>query len=153
MSMVDITSKIGIYREATARGKIKLRAETIKLIKEGLIEKGNPLNTAKIAGILAAKNTPALIPLCHPIPITNVKVEARLIDENTVEVESTVKTIAQTGVEMEALVATTIALLTIWDMVKQYEKDSEGQYPYTSIQNIHVVRKVKHKIERNSEKT
>jgi len=147
MSMVDITSKLNVYREATAKGRIKLRAETIRLIKEGLVEKGDPLYTAKIAGILAAKNTSSLIPLCHPIPITNVKVEARIVDENTVEVESTVKTRAQTGVEMEALVAATIALLTIWDMVKQYEKDANGQYPYTTIQDIHVVRKVKREIE------
>ena len=147
MSMVDITSKLNVYREAIAKGRIKLRAETIRLIKEGLVEKGDPLYTAKIAGILAAKNTSSLIPLCHPIPITNVKVEARIVDENTVEVESTVKTRAQTGVEMEALVATTIALLTIWDMVKQYEKDANGQYPYTTIQDIHVVRKVKCEIE------
>ncbi|MCD6465070.1 cyclic pyranopterin monophosphate synthase MoaC [Candidatus Bathyarchaeota archaeon] len=145
--MVDITSKFNVYREATAKGRIKLRAETIRLIKEGLVEKGDPLYTAKIAGILAAKNTSSLIPLCHPIPITNVKVEARIVDENMVEVESTVKTRAQTGVEMEALVATTIALLTIWDMVKQYEKDANGQYPYTTIQDIHVVRKVKREIE------
>ena len=147
MSMVDITSKFNAYREATAKGRIKLRAETIRLIKEGLVEKGDPLHTAKIASILAAKNTSSLIPLCHPIPITNVKVEARIVDENTVEVESTVKTRAQTGVEMEALVAATIALLTIWDMVKQYEKDANGQYPYTTIQDIHVVRKVKREIE------
>lgn len=146
MSMVDITSKLDAYREAIAEGRIKLKAETVRLIKKGLIEKGNPLHTAKIAGILAAKNTPALIPLCHPIPITNVKIEARIVDENTIEVESTVKAKAQTGVEMEALVATTIALLTIWDMVKQYEKDANGQYPYTAIQNIRVIRKVKREI-------
>ncbi|MCX8171662.1 MAG: cyclic pyranopterin monophosphate synthase MoaC [Candidatus Bathyarchaeota archaeon] len=141
--MVDVTAKNEVYREATARGQIKLRAETVKLIREGKVEKGDPLYTAKISGTLAAKNTSILIPLCHPIPITNVKINARILDENTIEVESTVKTRAQTGVEMEALVATSIALLTIWDMVKQYEKDSEGQYPYTLIQNICVVRKVK----------
>ncbi|MBS7625060.1 cyclic pyranopterin monophosphate synthase MoaC [Candidatus Bathyarchaeota archaeon] len=141
--MVDITGKPEVYREATASGRIKLRAETVKLIKERKIEKGDPLYTAKISGILAAKNTPMLIPLCHPIAITNVNVDVRIIDENTIEVESTVKTQAQTGVEMEALTATAVALLTIWDMVKQYEKDQEGQYPYTLIQDIRVIRKVK----------
>lgn len=141
--MVDITSKPEVYREATASGRIKLRAETVKLIKDGMIEKGDPLYTAKISGIMAAKNTPMLIPLCHPIAITNVNVDVRIVDENTVEVESTVKTRAQTGVEMEALVATAVALLTVWDMVKQYEKDQEGQYPYTLIQDIRVIRKVK----------
>lgn len=143
MSMVDITAKSEVYREAKARGQIKLRSETIKLIREGRVEKGDPIYTAKIAGILAAKNTSMLIPLCHPIPITNVNIDVRILGENVIEVESTVKTRAQTGVEMEALVATSIALLTIWDMVKQYEKDVDGQYPYTLIQNIYVVKKVK----------
>lgn len=143
MSMVDITAKPEVYREATAIGRIKLRSETVRLIKEGLIEKGDPIHTAKIAGILAAKNTPLLIPLCHPIPITNVDIDVRIIDESILEVEVTVKSRAQTGVEMEALVAASTALLTIWDMVKKYEKNSEGQYPHTLIQDIRVVRKVK----------
>jgi len=141
--MVDVTAKPEVYREATAKGRIKLRSETVRLIKDGLVEKGDPIYVAKIAGILAAKNTPMLIPLCHPIPITNVNVDVRVIDENTLEVEATVKSRAQTGVEMEALVAASVALLTIWDMVKKYEKDSEGQYPYTLIQGIHVVKKEK----------
>ncbi|MEM1530716.1 MAG: cyclic pyranopterin monophosphate synthase MoaC [Candidatus Bathyarchaeia archaeon] len=143
MSMVDITPKAEVYREATAKGWIRLRPETIRLIRDGRTEKGDPLYTAKIAGILAAKNTPMLIPLCHPIPITNVNVSVKIVGDDTVEVEATVKARAQTGVEMEALMATSMALLTIWDMVKTYEKDSEGQYPYTCIQNIHVIRKVK----------
>jgi cyclic pyranopterin phosphate synthase len=141
--MVDVTAKPEVYREATAKGRIKLRSETVKLIKDGLVEKGDPIYVAKIAGILAAKNTPMLIPLCHPIPITNVNVDVRIIDENTLEVEATVKSRAQTGVEMEALVAVSVALLTIWDMVKKHEKDSEGQYPYTLIQGIYVVKKEK----------
>jgi len=143
MSMVDITSKPESYREATAKGRIKLRAETVKRIEEGRIEKGDPVYAARIAGILAAKNTSNIIPLCHPIPITNVKVDIRISASDMVEVESTVKTKAQTGVEMEALVATAVALLTIWDMTKQYEKDSEGQYPHTLIRDIQVIRKVK----------
>jgi len=143
MSMVDITGKPESYREATAKGRIKLRAETVKRIEEGRIEKGDPVYAARIAGILAAKNTSNIIPLCHPIPITNVKVDIRISASDMVEVESTVKTKAQTGVEMEALVATAVALLTIWDMTKQYEKDSEGQYPHTLIRDIQVIRKVK----------
>lgn len=143
MSMVDITTKPEVYREATAIGQIKLRPETVKLIRRGLVEKGDPIYTAKIAGILAAKNTPSLIPLCHPIPITDVDIDVRIIDDSTLEVEATVKSRAQTGVEMEALVAASVALLTIWDMVKKHEKDSEGQYPYTLIRDIHVARKVK----------
>lgn len=143
MSMVDVTSKPEVYREATAKGKIKLKSETIDLIREGKIEKGSPFDVAKIAGILAAKNTSSLIPLCHPLPLTNVDVDINIVDNSTVEVNVTVKTRAQTGVEMEALVAVSVALLTVWDMTKQYEKDKAGQYPSTAIQDIRVVRKIK----------
>jgi len=141
-SMVDITPKPEVYREATAVGVIRLKPGTIQLIKKGGIEKGDPLSTAKISGILAAKNTSHLIPLCHPLPITHVNINT-VIHGNQVEVESTVKTTAKTGVEMEALAATAIAILTMWDMVKQYEKDKQGQYPTTLIENIKVVKKVK----------
>lgn len=148
MSMVDVTAKPEVYREATARGRINLRPETVRLIREGLIEKGDPVYTAKISGVLAAKSTPMLIPLCHPISITNVNVDVRILNDSAIEVEATVRARAQTGVEMEALVATSVALLTIWDMVKKYEKDSEGQYPNTLIQEIRVVKKVKSADER-----
>jgi cyclic pyranopterin phosphate synthase len=143
VAMVDVSGKAEIFREAKATGTIKLKPETVNLIKEGKIAKGNPLYTAKIAGILAAKKTSELIPLCHPLPLTSVEVEAKILDKTTVEVTATVKTKAQTGVEMEALAATSVGLLTIWDMVKQYEKDANGQYPTTAIENIHVVRKLK----------
>jgi len=143
MSMVDVTAKPEVFREATAKGQIRLRKDTVTLIKEGRIEKGDPIYAAKIAGVLAAKKTSSIIPLCHPIPLTNVDVDLRIIDDATVEVESTVKTRAQTGVEMEALVASATALLTVWDMTKMYEKDAEGQYPHTAIQSIRVTRKVK----------
>jgi len=143
--MVDVTAKPEVYREATARGTLKLKSETIELIKEGKVEKGDPFYAAKIAGVLAAKNTSSLIPLCHPLPLTSVKVDIEMVDDSSVQVEATVKTRAQTGVEMEALVAASVALLTIWDMSKQYEKDAQGQYPHTLIQNIRVVRKVKGK--------
>lgn len=143
MSMVDISEKPEVFREAKAIGTIRLRDETIRLIKDGKIAKGDPFYTAKIAGILAAKKTSALIPLCHPLPLTSVEVDVEILDESRVQVTSTVKTKAQTGVEMEALVAAATGLLTIWDMVKQYEKDAEGQYPATAIENIRVVKKVK----------
>ena len=143
MTMVDISDKPKVFREATATGIIKLKPDTIRLINKGKIAKGDPLQTAKIAGILAAKETSTLIPLCHPLPLTNVEVEIKVLDRSTVQVTSTVKTKAQTGVEMEALTATAISLLTIWDMVKQYEKDVEGQYPSTVIENIRVVKKIK----------
>lgn len=143
MAMVDVTAKPEVYREATAKGLIRLKPETVQLIKEGKVEKGDPFQAAKIAGILAAKNTSSLIPLCHPLPLISVKLDMKIVGNSAVEVEATVKTKAQTGVEMEALVAATTALLTIWDMTKQYEKDKQGQYPHTVIENIHVVRKVK----------
>jgi len=143
MSMVDVTAKPEVYREAKAKGTIKLRPETIRLIKDGKVEKGDPFQVAKVAGILAAKNTSSLIPLCHPLPLTSVEVDLEVIEDSAVSVEATVKTRAQTGVEMEALVAATVALLTVWDMTKQYEKDRLGQYPHTVIQDIRVVRKVK----------
>ncbi|MGA3060064.1 MAG: cyclic pyranopterin monophosphate synthase MoaC [Candidatus Bathyarchaeia archaeon] len=141
--MVDVSGKDEIFREATATGTIKLKAETINLIKTGKIAKGDPLYTAKIASVLAAKKTSSLIPLCHPLPLTNVQVDVKVLNEGTVEVSATVKTKAQTGVEMEALTAVSIGLLTVWDMTKQYEKDAGGQYPSTAIENIHVVRKFK----------
>jgi cyclic pyranopterin phosphate synthase len=143
MVMVDISDKPEVFREATVTGTIKLKPETIRLINKGKIAKGDPLQTAKIAGILAAKKTSTLIPLCHPLPLTNVEVETKVLDKSTVQVTSTVKTKAQTGVEMEALTATAVGLLTIWDMVKQYEKDVKGQYPFTAIENIRVVKKIK----------
>jgi cyclic pyranopterin phosphate synthase len=143
LAMVDVSSKAEVFREATATGSIKLKSETIGLVQAGKIAKGDPLYTAKIAGVLAAKRTSDLIPLCHPLPLTNVEVEVKVVDERTVMATATVKTKAQTGVEMEALTAVSMALLTVWDMTKQYEKDAGGQYPSTSIDNIHVVKKYK----------
>lgn len=143
MAMVDVSGKAEIFREATATGKIRLKSETVNLIREGKIAKGDPLYTAKIAGVLVAKKTSELVPLCHPLPLTSVEVEAKIAEKTAVEVTATVKTKAQTGVEMEALAAASVGLLTIWDMVKQYEKDAAGQYPTTAIENIHVVKKLK----------
>ena len=143
MAMVDVSNKAEVFREATATGTIKLKPETIDLVQAGKIAKGNPLYTAKIAGVLAAKRTSDLIPLCHPLPLTNVEVDVKVTGKTTVSATATVKTKAQTGVEMEALTAVSLALLTVWDMTKQYEKDAAGQYPSTAIENIHVVKKFK----------
>ena len=143
MAMVDISDKPDVHREAIATGTVKLKPTTIKLIKRREIAKGDPLYTAKIAAILAAKKTSSLIPLCHPLPITKIEIETEVLDESAVRVTAIVETKAQTGVEMEALTATVAGLLTIWDMVKQYEKDAEGQYSTTVIENVHVVKKVK----------
>lgn len=143
MTMIDVSGKTTVLREATATGSIYLNKKTVSLIKNQKIVKGNPLYTAKIAAILAAKKTSDIIPLCHPLPLTNVVVEVTIIDDNMIQVKTSVKTKAQTGVEMEALTATSVGLLTIWDMVKQYEKDSMGQYPSTKIDNIIVEKKYK----------
>jgi len=142
VKMVDITFKKEVYREAVASGKIILRKETLEKIVKGEIEKGNVFNVATVAAILAAKRTWELIPLCHPIPITNVKVDFAM-DENSIVVKVVVKTTAKTGVEMEALTGVTTALLTIWDMVKKYEKDEKGQYPFTRIVDVKVESKIK----------
>jgi len=140
--MVDVTDKADMYREAEAEGFIKLRPETLKRIREGSVEKGDVLSTTNIAAILAAKKTAELLPLCHPIPLTNVSVHIDIEDEG-VRVRTFVRAVGKTGVEMEALVATAVALLNVWDMVKKYEKDENGQYPYTEITNIRVRSKVK----------
>jgi cyclic pyranopterin phosphate synthase len=150
MAMIDVSDKPELLRQATASGTIRLKPETIRLIKSGKIAKGDPLYVAKIAGILAAKQTSTLIPLCHPLPLTNVQIEVKVTGKSTVNVTATVKTRGQTGVEMEALVATGVSLLTVWDMVKQYEKDAEGQYPSTVIENVRVIRKIKERVGRKA---
>ncbi|RLF08042.1 MAG: cyclic pyranopterin monophosphate synthase MoaC [Thermoprotei archaeon] len=143
--MIDITSKNDVYREAEAEGFIKLKRETIERIRRGDVEKGDVFSVTNTAAILAAKKTADLLPLCHPLPLTNVSVKIEVEDEG-VRVKASVKTVGKTGVEMEALVAVAIALLNIWDMVKKYEKDEEGQYPYTEISKIKVVSKVKREL-------
>lgn len=141
--MIDVSDKPDVEREASAEGKITLKPTTMLILRQGKVQKGDPIAAAKIAGILAAKGTDSLIPLCHPLPLTKVEVEVRIEGKSSVKVVSTVKARAKTGVEMEALTATAVALLTVWDMVKQYEKDTAGQYPSTVIKDIHVVKKIK----------
>ncbi len=142
VKMVDITSKPETYREAIAEGFIRLKKSTIQLIREGKVEKGDPLAIATIAATLAVKKTPELIPMAHNIPITNVKVEYEILNDG-IKAKVTAKTTAKTGVEMEALVGVTTALLNIWDVVKKYEKDEQGQYPTTKIESIRVTKKIK----------
>mgnify|MGYP000038164418 CR=1 FL=1 len=145
VKMVDITKKDIIYREATAIGRIKLRKETIEKIVRGEIEKGDVISASKLVAIIAVKRTPELLPLCHPIQITSVNVDIYPI-QNGLEVKVTVKATAKTGVEMEALAGVSAALLNIWDMVKKYEKDEKGQYPYTEIYGIRVISKIKREV-------
>ena len=144
MSMIDITSKSIIYREAQAEGIIRLRPDTVKRIIEGRIEKGDVFTVSRIAAINAVKKTPDLLPLCHNIPITHVNVDFNVIGDDRIMVRVTVKSTAKTGVEMEALAGVSTALLNIWDMVKKYEKDEQGQYPDTFIEYIRIVYKKKH---------
>ncbi len=141
-SMVDISPKEAIIREAKAVGEIKLKPSTITRIRSGRIQKGNVTAAAEVAAIMAAKTTPLILPFCHSIPITTVRTN-HSISGNVLKVESYVKGQAKTGVEMEALTATATYLLTVWDMVKQYEKDKKGQYPNTAIRNIRVTEKIK----------
>jgi len=143
LSMIDISGKRDVYREASAEGVIKLKPETIKRIREYRVEKGDVLTVTRVAVIQAVKKTPELLPLCHNIPITHVDVDFEYIGEDRLKVVVRVKSTAKTGVEMEALTGVSIALLNIWDMVKKYEKDDMGQYPYTWIEYIRVIEKKK----------
>jgi len=140
--MVDVSGKPVSYRLASAIGEISLKPGTVEAIRTGKIEKGDPFPVARVAAVLAAKNTGSIIPMCHNIPLTSVEVDFSLL-ETGVRVRSVVKALWKTGVEMEALVATSVALLTVWDMVKQYEKDEEGQYPETKIFGVRVKEKIK----------
>ena len=141
-SMVDIADKEVIVREAVAGGEIRLKPSTITRMRSGRIEKGDAIAAAEVAAIMAAKNTPRILPFCHTIPITTV-LTGHTFGRDTLRVESYVKGQAKTGVEMEALTAASVYLLTIWDMVKQYEKDENGQYPDTAITFLKVKKKVK----------
>jgi cyclic pyranopterin phosphate synthase len=143
--MIDISEKSFILRIATASGKICLKKKTIEKIKNKNLKKGDVFTIAKIAAINAVKKVPDLIPLCHPIPINNVKIDFNYEDDNIIKVTCTVKSISKKGVEMEALMGVNIALLNIWDVVKMYEKDSEGQYPLTAITEVKVIEKIKKK--------
>jgi len=141
-SMVDISPKEVVMREATAVGEVRLKPSTISRLKAGRIEKGDAIAAAEVAAIMAAKGTPQILPFCHSIPITAVRTE-HSFHGNSLRVESYVRGQAKTGVEMEALTAAATYLLTIWDMVKQYEKDAKGQYPTTAITYLKVTKKIK----------
>ena len=121
VKMVDVGDKAVTDREAIARGSIALSAEARRLIRSGKVKKGDPLQAARLAGIMAAKQTSSLIPLCHPLPLSNVQVELTPTARGY-DIEACVRTRAQTGVEMEALTAVAVAALTIYDMVKAVDK-------------------------------
>jgi cyclic pyranopterin phosphate synthase len=140
--MVDISGKGEVSRFATASGKIFLRPETLAAIREGTVTKGNVLATARIAATLAVKETPRIIPFCHTIPVTGITIGFEE-EADSILATVTVSSVGKTGVEMEALTGVSVALLTIWDMVKSAEKDEQGQYPVTHIDGIRVVEKRK----------
>lgn len=140
--MVDISGKDHVNRRAVASGFLELRTETVEKIRKGEVPKGDVLSVAQTAGVMAVKNTPDIVPLTHPIPITGVDIDFDLEGEE-VRAEVEVKSRGQTGVEMEALTGVSAALLTVWDMVKGFEKDEEGQYPTSKITDIRVLGKVK----------
>jgi len=140
--MVDISAKKDVVRKAVAKGRIYLRPETLAAIREGTVVKGNVLATARVAATLAVKDTPRIIPMCHTIQLGAITVDFAEGD-GYIEVTVVTKSTGKTGVEMEALTGVSVALLTIWDMVKSAEKDEHGQYPVTRIENIHVVEKKK----------
>lgn len=140
--MVDVTRKDEVYREATATGKILLRDRTLEAIRRGEVKKGDPIIVSKVVAIEAAKRTPQDLPFCHSVPLTGVDADVALEDDG-VRVTVTVRAIARTGVEMEALNGVTAALLNVWDMVKYLEKDEDGNYPWTRISDVRVLRKVK----------
>ena len=144
VKMVEIGNKADVKRTATAKGKINLSSDTIDMIKNEEIKKGNVLTTAQIAAIGAVKSTHHMIPLCHPLKITGVEVDFK-VEDNFIETEVTVRCTGKTGVEMEALTGVSVALLTVWDMVKSVEKDENGQYPSTNISDIVVSEKRKYK--------
>ena len=136
--MVDVSAKLLSARTAIARGKIKLQRKTLDLISKDQIAKGNVLATARIAGIQAAKRTAHLIPLCHTLPLSEVKIDI-VTSQSGAEVTCTARTVAQTGVEMEALTGVTVALLTIYDMCKAVDK-------WMQLSDIRLIEKTKRQL-------
>jgi cyclic pyranopterin phosphate synthase len=121
--MVDVSDKAETGRIAVARGTITMRPETLERIRQGTVDKGDVLTVARLAGIMGAKRTPDLIPLCHPLALTSIRLDFTLVPErNAVEIEATCRLTGRTGVEMEALTAVSVAALTIYDMVKAVDR-------------------------------
>jgi len=133
--MVDITQKPDTHRQAVAKGTVRMQAATLDLLKKGEMAKGDVLVVAQLAGIMAAKQTPNLIPLCHPLLIGDIRIEFSLNEkDSTVEITTTVESTGKTGVEMEALTATAVTALTIYDMCKAVDRGMR-------IENIRLIRK------------
>ncbi len=140
--LIDITKKPEVERSAIATGIIRLRNSTIESIRKKLVKKGDVLTIARMAAVLAVKETPRFITMCHPISITHIEVDFE-IQIDTIKTTVAVSSIGKTGVEMEALTGVAASLLNIWDMVKYLEKDETGNYPETRIEEIRVIEKKK----------
>ena len=142
VQMVDVGSKPDTARRAVAAGEIRLSSSTVEAIRDDALSKGDVLATARVGAVQAVKHTWEAIPMCHQIPITNVDADFEVGDDR-VSVEVSVETTGKTGCEMEALEGVTTGLNVVWDMVKAAEKDEDGQYPGTRIENVRVVSKEK----------
>ncbi|MCL9814058.1 cyclic pyranopterin monophosphate synthase MoaC [Natranaeroarchaeum aerophilus] len=143
--MVDVGDKPDSDRRAVAEGEIHLQPSTVEAIRANDVEKGDVLATARIGAIQAVKHTWETIPMCHQIPVSNVDVEFE-VESDRVALTVGVETTGKTGCEMEALEGVTTGLNVVWDMVKAAEKDAEGQYPDTRIENVRVVQKRKERL-------
>lgn len=131
-----------VYRRAVARGRLVVQTSTARAVRLGRVEKGDPIVVGEVAGLAAMKRTAELIPHCHPVPLTGSRVELTCRARG-IYVEAEAEAVWRTGVEMEALVGASVALLTVWDMVKYLEKDARGVYPHTSLGPVKVVTKHK----------
>ncbi len=138
----DVGGKPRLHRRAVAEGRLALSPATRRAVRAGRVAKGDPFAAGELAGLLAMKRTPELIPHCHSVPLTASRVELRVAADG-VRVRAEAETVDRTGVEMEALVGASVALLTVWDMVKYLEKDDRGLYPRTTLGPIRVVTKSK----------
>jgi len=138
----DVGSKPTVHRRAVAEGELRTRPATRTAIRRRRVEKGDPLSVGELAGLLAMKRTSELIPHCHTVPLTASSVELT-VSRRGIRARATAETVGRTGVEMEALLGASVALLTAWDMVKYLEKDARGLYPATSLGPVRVVSKVK----------
>ncbi|WP_128475977.1 cyclic pyranopterin monophosphate synthase MoaC [Halorussus pelagicus] len=145
VQMVDVGDKPDTARRAVAAGEIRLQASTVAAIRDNDVSKGDVLATARVGAVQAVKHTWETIPMCHQIPITNVETDFEVGDER-VSLEVAVETTGKTGCEMEALEGVTTGLNVVWDMVKAAEKDADGQYPETAIENVRVVEKQKREL-------
>ncbi len=138
----DVGAKPRVPRQAVAVGELTLSAATRRAVRARSVEKGDPIAAGELAGLLAMKRTPELIPHCHAVPLTRSSVDLT-VSPRGVRVRAEAETVDRTGVEMEALVGATVALLTVWDMVKYLEKDARGLYPATSLGPVRVTVKRK----------